>query len=78
MVFTRAAEGGGEGVRWDTAKVVAVDDFFGEKERAELLALITQEGWDHTKGPPQGKWQKVMRLQHNSPIALETGWLFLL
>ena len=60
MVFTRTAAGGGEGVRWDTAKVVVIDDFFGEKEREELLALVTEEGWDHSKGPPEGKWEKVL------------------
>ena len=60
MVFTRTAAGGGEGVRWDTAKVVVIDDFFGEKEREELLALVTEEGWDHSKGPPESKWEKVL------------------
>lgn len=75
MVYTRTAAGGREGVRWDTAKVVVLDDFFGGKERDELLALITEEGWDHSKGPPEGKWEKVLTdvpgLQHTWGLSAE-------
>lgn len=35
--------------RLDTAHVVVLDDFFGEAERQELLAFITQQGKLHDK-----------------------------
>ncbi|KAG2443341.1 hypothetical protein HYH02_009405 [Chlamydomonas schloesseri] len=47
--------------RVDTAHVVVLDNFISEAERSELLDFITEPGWDHTRGPPSGKWQRSTR-----------------
>lgn len=37
------------GARVDHAHVVVLDNFFDEKQRVELLNLITEKGWDHAQ-----------------------------
>eukprot|EP00808_Paulinella_micropora_P015331 g59744.t1 len=46
--------------RTDTrsCNLLVFDEFFQEHHRAELLNHLTEEGWDHNKGPPQSKWER--------------------
>mmetsp|Transcript_2194 Transcript_2194/g.6499 ORF Transcript_2194/g.6499 Transcript_2194/m.6499 type:complete len:428 (-) Transcript_2194:172-1455(-) len=46
------------GARVSYSHVVVLDDFIGEDERVELLEAVTAPGWDHTAGPPTGKWER--------------------
>eukprot|EP01024_Parvocaulis_polyphysoides_P031055 TRINITY_DN28152_c0_g1_i1.p1 TRINITY_DN28152_c0_g1~~TRINITY_DN28152_c0_g1_i1.p1 ORF type:complete len:365 (-),score=38.05 TRINITY_DN28152_c0_g1_i1:10-954(-) len=53
------AQGSGEsGFRVDEAHIVVLDNFVGNETRQNVLNHITENGWDHTQGPPQSKWEK--------------------
>jgi len=60
MVYTRGLTQKEEGVRWDTGRIVVIDDFFGEDERKGIMNLLAPEDWDHKKGPPTDKWERVL------------------
>ena len=41
-----------EGARVDYAHVAVIDALFGEEQRKELLTMLTEPEWDHTKVRP--------------------------
>ena len=43
----------------DDSRVVVLDGLLAECERAALLAWLTADGWDHSRGPPQAKWERA-------------------
>ncbi|KAK9806407.1 hypothetical protein WJX73_002680 [Symbiochloris irregularis] len=48
-----------EGARVAYSHVAVLDDFIDEPTRSSLLALLTAEGWDHSQGPPERKWERA-------------------
>lgn len=49
------------GARVDRSSILVIDNFFGERERQELLDFITEVNWDHSRGPPDSKWHRSTR-----------------
>jgi len=56
--------------RWDTGRVCVLDNFFGEKERVELLQQITAPDFNVSAPPPDAKWERSLSDQPGLPQTL--------